>query len=217
MRLSIIVDDGMVIIDGVAHHIPDLETYCPPNLHALQWYGTHGEEEYRDYTVVEIENLDSYSQVIDLWTQANNPPPLPREEVEELIWQQIKNERDYRQQNGGFLVDGHWFHSDNSSRIQQMRLEKKAEKVLENGGTEEDMITTELNGEVIPIHWKTMTGEFVPMTVSLAMKIGPVAEALEAMLFQVAEQHRAAMESSSDPASYDFSGGWPTAFWEREE
>lgn len=140
-----------------------------------------------------------------------------RAEKESAAWEAIKAERDRRQQEGGFQVDEYWFHSDNSSRIQQMRLEKKAEKILESGGTEEDMVTVELNGEVIPIHWKTMTGEFVPMTVSLAMKIGPVAEALETMLFQVAEQHKAAMESSPDPASYDFSGGWPTAFWEREE
>ena len=33
--------------------------------------------------------------------------------------------------------------------------------------------------------------------------------------FAVAEQHRIAMESSADPAAYDYSAGWPAVYGEQ--
>jgi len=37
---------------------------------------------------------------------------------------------------------------------------------------------------------------------------------LDAQLFANAETHKGIMESSADPASYGFSGGWPQSFGE---
>lgn len=134
---------------------------------------------------------------------------IRNEEIEKK-WTNIKAERDKRQQEGGYQALGHWFHSDNSSRIQQMRLEEKAKQVLAGRGTEEDVL--EISGQ--PVLWKTMDGSFVPMTAGLALEIGRSAEATEAALFQMAEQHNAAMRQLANPTAYDFFVGWPLAYWE---
>lgn len=40
------------------------------------------------------------------------------------------------------------------------------------------------------------------------------AAASDQAIFAVAETHRVAMEASADPASYDYSGGWPKVYGE---
>ena len=57
-----------------------------------------------------------------------------------------------------------------------------------------------------------MAGNFAPMTVAMLRQIRDAGLALEQQLFTTAETHRAAMEASADPASYDFSTGWPAAY-----
>lgn len=44
-RLTIIADDGMVYVDGVALKV-DLAS-LDPTIHAVQWYGSAGEIEFR--------------------------------------------------------------------------------------------------------------------------------------------------------------------------
>ena len=111
-------------------------------------------------------------------------------------WNAIKAERDRRIQQGGYKVGTKWFHSDTFSRTQQMGL-----LVL---------------GANIPANtlWKTMDGSFVAVTQSLAGQIFAVAAQNDMAIFAAAETHKAAMEASADPASYDFSTGWPKAFGE---
>lgn len=46
MRLSIIADDKTVCIDGVCYGNIDL-SLLPTNIHAVQWYETFGEVEFR--------------------------------------------------------------------------------------------------------------------------------------------------------------------------
>ena len=47
MRLTIIVDDNAVYVDGVCRMPLDLsQCNIPTNVHALQWYETEGEIEF---------------------------------------------------------------------------------------------------------------------------------------------------------------------------
>lgn len=89
-----------------------------------------------------------------------------------------------------------WFHSDQKSRSQQLGLV--------------------LLGASIPagLQWKTMDGTFVTMTQTLAQQVLAAAAASDQAIFAAAEAHRQAMESSADPAAYDFSTGWPKVFGE---
>jgi hypothetical protein len=119
-------------------------------------------------------------------------PPPPIAEQRAAVWEKIKAERD-RRKDGGVLVDGKWYHSDQSSRIQQIGLV--------------------MAGATVPaIPWKTMDGSFVTMSQALAGKIFQAGFALDTALFTRAEQHKTAMEAGSDPHTYDFSTGWPERY-----
>ena len=111
---------------------------------------------------------------------------------QERMWEQIKGSRDARK-GGGFKVGDKWFHSDDSSRIQQLGL-----YVLGSG--------------VPAVLWKTMDGTFVAMTPTLAGQIFQAALTLDSTLFTVAEAHKTAMEAAAHPLQYDYSTGWPENF-----
>lgn len=116
------------------------------------------------------------------------------EEIILAVWERIKAERDRRKLDGGYVVGTDWFHSDTFSRTQQIGL------VMLGAGIPAGLM------------WKTMAGSFVPMTQALAGQVFAAGAAQDVATFSAAETHRTAMEASPDPASYNFSGGWPLIF-----
>lgn len=108
-------------------------------------------------------------------------------------WEAIKAERD-RRKAGGVKVGAHWFHSDDASRIQQIGLVIMGANIPAN------------------LQWKTMDGTFVTMTQTLANQIFQAVAAQDQAIFAKAEEHRAAMEASENPAAYDFAAGWPLIY-----
>lgn len=128
-------------------------------------------------------------------------PEAPMEERLAAAWERIKNERD-RRKYLGVKVGAHWFHSDDSSRIQQIALA--------------------MMGASIPagLQWKTLTTTpppvFVEMTPALAQGIFTATAASDTAIFGAAEAHRMAMEASATPESYDCSGGWPASIEDAE-
>lgn len=112
------------------------------------------------------------------------------------MWNLIKTERDRRKDEGGYKVGTNWYHSDSSSRIQQVSL----------------MII----GAALPknLMWKTMSGAFVLMTPTLAVQIFQSAMGSDMAIFTVAEQKRQAMLASDTPENYDVYSGWPRAYGE---
>jgi hypothetical protein len=74
MRVSIVCQDGLVVVDGIAFSGLDL-SFMPNNIHAVQWYHTEGEVEYRDAQgrathTQTITDLIPYHFVLELWQQA---------------------------------------------------------------------------------------------------------------------------------------------------
>lgn len=65
MRLTIIVDDKLMIIDGNNFNIDT--TLIDPNIHAVQWYEDWGEIEYRKTKNGKPQNL-----IIDELSQFEN-------------------------------------------------------------------------------------------------------------------------------------------------
>ncbi len=125
------------------------------------------------------------------------PKPEPTAaEIKATKWNAIKAERDSRTEQGGYEVGGKWFHSDQKSRSQQLVLV--------------------LLGANIPatLQWRTMDGSFVAMAPALAQQILAAGAASDQAIFAAADAHEAAMEASADPASYDFSDGWPLTYAE---
>jgi hypothetical protein len=124
------------------------------------------------------------------------PAPAPtRSEQIAKVWGLIKAERD-RRKYGGVQVGAKWFHSDDASRILQMGLVMMGNAMPNN------------------VQWKTLDNSFIPMTPALAQQIFNTIAASDQFIFGTAEAHGAALEISSDPASYDYSTGWPKIYGE---
>ena len=123
------------------------------------------------------------------------PPATPLLERQAAAWERIKAERD-RRKSLGVKVGEHWYHSDADSRIQQISL-------------------FVMGASVPPVQWKTLTLSpppvFVTMTQAIAAGIFQATAASDAAVFGAAEAHRAAMEASATPETYDFSSGWPAS------
>ena len=116
--------------------------------------------------------------------------------IKDKMWDLIKDERDRRTQTGGYKVGTDWYHSDTSSRIQQLGL------VMMGAGLPPDL------------YWKTMSGGFVLMTQTLAGQIFQAAAASDMTIFTIAEQKKAAMLASANPENYDHLSGWPLIYGE---
>jgi hypothetical protein len=111
------------------------------------------------------------------------------------MWLAIQDERTRRQNGGVFIASiNKWFHSDQTSRIQQLGL------VMMGAGLPTG------------IQWKTMDGSFIEMTPAIALSIFNAAATLDMTAFGVAEQHRVNMLASTAPETYNFSGFWPAIF-----
>lgn len=130
------------------------------------------------------------------WTQAQID--AHKAAAKESKWDAIKAERDRRKAGGAKVLVGgvdKWFHTDADSRIQQIGL-----------------VMMGVNVPQVP--WKTMDGSFVTMTQAIAGDIFLAVAALDQSVFAKAEQHKAAMEASPDPAAYNHATDWPLTYGE---
>jgi hypothetical protein len=109
-------------------------------------------------------------------------------------WENIKAIRERKTLQGGYAVQGKWFHSDTFSRSQQLGLV--------------------LLGNSIPqgLQWKTMDGSFIEMTPALAQQVFQAAVMQDSALFNYAESLRAAVDASNDPMQIDINSNWPSTF-----
>ncbi len=181
------------------------------------------ESAHNDDTVSELPegavelSVDQWEDRFNLRFVSGNisydPIIRPVADIKAEKWDAIKVERD-RRKSGGFKVkvgsSNKWFHSDADSRIQHLGLKDKARDLIAGGGAMTDKLT--ILGQTVK--WKTMDGSFVDVSAQVAFDIVAAAGDLDAQLFAAAETHKAAMEASADPASYDFSAGWPKSFGE---
>jgi hypothetical protein len=76
MRATIVVDDNVVLVDGVPQTV-DCSPLIEQNIHAVQWYDTWGEEEFRSDPETfgrapnnRITDFSPYQPFVDLWHQA---------------------------------------------------------------------------------------------------------------------------------------------------
>jgi hypothetical protein len=76
MRATIVVDDNLMLIDGVPQQI-DCSPLITQNIHAVQWYDTFGEEEFRSDPATghrdlnnRITDFSPYQPYVDAWNAA---------------------------------------------------------------------------------------------------------------------------------------------------
>lgn len=72
MRVTILPDDNSVSVDGEGYVGLDL-SFMNADVHAVQWYDTHGEVEHKDPVTKkmtgneEITSFDQFQQAITVW------------------------------------------------------------------------------------------------------------------------------------------------------
>ena len=95
------------------------------------------------------------------------------EQLAQVWWNKIKQQRDELTENGGCLHQGKWFHTDTKSKQQQMALA--------------------MLGQNLPagLQWKTMDGSFVEMTPELAASLFAAQVSREQSIFAMAETCKA--------------------------
>jgi hypothetical protein len=151
---------------------------------------------------IDVSSLGDGSDYDSLVWQGGNPLPskadldlLVIEKIKVRQWKVIQEIRDAKK-DGGVKVGNNWFHSDPTSRIQQLGLV--------------------MFGANLPpgIMWKTLSGNFVVMTPTLAQQIFMAVAMSDQQIFAVAEQKKAAMLASADPLNYNQDAGWPAVYGE---
>jgi len=144
------------------------------------------------------------------WDGVNFNPPHSSESIADAksrLWGLIKTERDRLTQNGGYPLDGYWFHSDAYSLSQQQGLILAAMQTQAAGG--------DMDAPLMATPWQAMGGVPVVMTANLALRLLPAAMAQQVAIFEAAKAHKVALDACADPANYNFSGGWPKVFGEQ--
>jgi len=73
-RITIIPDDGNVIVDGEARTVS--MAGIDPTIHAVQWFDTAGEIEFNDGKPHEqIDDISPFQGFVQRWNNAATPPP----------------------------------------------------------------------------------------------------------------------------------------------
>lgn len=129
---------------------------------------------------------------------------------QERAWSAIKVERD-RRTIAGMKVAGMWVQSDLFSRSQWLGLKDCARDAIAAGSAMSEPLS---DSEGLPITWKMLDGSTVPVTSQLAFDVVAATTRSDMAIFAAAERHNAAMRELSDPASYDYTSGWPPAYAE---
>jgi len=95
MRVTIILDDGFVSIDGVGYSGLDLSA-VDASVHAVQWNGEDGEVEVRNPVtrkMVENRNIISlaeFQSALDAWQTRKDAEIEEQSMTEEVLEQQIQ-------------------------------------------------------------------------------------------------------------------------------
>lgn len=153
---------------------------------------------------VRAMDISTIRRPSDSFLRMLREPTWPKsiERIRQDQWLRIHAERERRKAGGVRVMRNgraYWFWSDEASRAQYGLLEGRANRAKLPPATILDM-------------WKTMSGEFVPLTVELLFEILDNGIVNEGVLFQVAESHRAKMLRADDPYMYNYMTGWPETY-----
>ena len=90
MRVTVVPEDKMVIVDGVARQVT-MPAF--PNIRAVQWEGDRGRIEYYDREPTWFKDFAKIQPAVDAWEAAapGVEPPLPRTISREALVDRMTN------------------------------------------------------------------------------------------------------------------------------
>lgn len=192
--------DYVSLFDQVARQTPELAAldgeiaaWTPPTAGDV-----HPNQAQADALRVAIAQCQAAMQASGLTVDV---PALKLAEAKALMWERVKDERDRRQSEGGVLVGGKWFMS-NDKEAGRYNLVITAAAAAGVPGT-----------YVMRAAWRTMQdGVTQDMTANLARSIILAGLTQFGAIDDAAQVHKAAMQVSTNPLAYSFAGGWPAIF-----
>lgn len=128
MRLTIIVEDAVVVIDGIGIRLNEMPSETPSNVNAIQWYDTEGSVEYLDGTPeLAITELPSWA---NLCVEEYNRIAADVVEEEEPSAEELaRSERD------GLLFETDWWAlSDNTLTVEQTDYRQALRDITDQSG-----------------------------------------------------------------------------------
>lgn len=176
-----------------------------------------------------VEQIDP--DLFAAWVAAGNPkaagwtaipnPPTPQHTYDGTAWvapawltesivAQIKAECERRQFDLGvpYTVPGIGpvrFQSDRDSRGRYSIMQGFVPLMLSQGAT----MSTPIPSTGGQVTWNTLDGTQVPLTIGILLGMLQAAMTRESALDATYRAHKAAVEASDEPWTYDYSTGWP--------
>lgn len=120
----------------------------------------------------------------------------------------VNDKRDQLITSGGFPLTSsgvkYWFHSNSISTSQQLGLISAAIIAKMSGATDSKILH--------PIPWRTMGGQSINLTVGITLSLLQASFTQQGLMFTAANNHKAALDTSSDTKNYNINSGWPEVF-----
>lgn len=168
--------------------------------------------------ITEISDPERKDERYYIVTEQDTAPyvvntPRDIEVVKEAIWEQIKDKRELLQVSG-MQVGNYWYPNDVKSRTQWERMRTKSQHLLNTGSAPE--APYEISG--VQVSWKTMTNDFVPLTLGLIVEITDAFEVQESTIFYTSVQKDIQMrelqtvDDLADWVTNELHTGWPAVY-----
>jgi len=111
MRLTVVVEDKLVVKDNEAYEVESL-SYLDANINAIQWYEDKGEIEYLDGTEnLSITDISPYNQVLTDWQTAKTKY---EEDIKEKALTAEDFENLFRHNRNLMLTESDWTQANDS-------------------------------------------------------------------------------------------------------
>jgi len=119
----------------------------------------------------------------------------------------IKLKRDQLTLSGGHKIGNYWYHSNEISLIQQLALNGIANQMSLAGSPDE--------AAIIATPWKTLSGEYVTLTVGIAKQFVQSALTQQGALFSAAQNKMSevsGLTTVEQVQAYDVNAGFPAVY-----
>lgn len=201
MRVTIVPADQCVIVDGDT--LSGLALPAAPNVHAIQWHGTHGIIERRTGAAEYFTDESVIAPFVAVWQarrdELDNPPPPPvptLAEAKEAAIAAVNHRRDDLETQG-FIHLGKVFDSDERSVLRITQAALTAQVI----GASFTIDWTAADNSVVTLDQSAMLG----MPAALAMRANALHQHAAGLKAQIA-----AAASATALGAIDTSAGWPS-------
>lgn len=136
---------------------------------------------------------------------------VEHEKTKDSVWEDIKTYRSKRL-DGGFFVNGHWYHSDIPSKTEFNTLKLKALEHKMDSGNMDDLI--QIDGYNTQV--KTMDNGYMNISFNDILAIVAAGEIQTKRTYAAGATHQYFLNLSNDPVNYNYKSainGVPASAW----